>query len=75
MSSMPKGYSADTGLMDFSLALQEMREGKHVRRKSKPEEVYSMKDGKIFWSCNQYYAPLAMLDTDTVTAEDWEQAI
>jgi hypothetical protein len=68
--STPNGYNADTGLMDFSLALQEMRRGLRVRRKSWPRWAWIGIEGGIL--VNDEGVSNFPLATSIILSDDWE---
>lgn len=64
------GYNADTGLMDFSLALQEMRRGLRVRRKSwQTGQWISVEGGLLINDEGVFNFPLA---ASIILSDDWE---
>lgn len=73
-----EGYDPQTGHMDFSLALREMRKGKKVRRAPWPAEVYLCMDGGglAYVDYGQLFSfNKARLDSEQLLANDWEEVL
>lgn len=74
--SIPHGYDAQTGHMDFSLALREMRKGKKVRRAGwLDSQGLTLQDGRIFWWLAGHSQEVEEIDSSMVLATDWEEVL
>jgi hypothetical protein len=66
------GYNADTGLMDFSLALRELKRGKKLRRRAWTHKGFLMLVGtEFFWDDGKGADFIA----SALLADDWEEVL
>ena len=69
---MSKGYNAETGLMDFSLALRELKAGKKLRRRAWQHKGWLMLVGdQFFWDDGKGADFIA----SALLADDWEEVL
>ncbi len=74
--SIPKGYDPVTGHMDFSLALQEIKKGRLVRRAAYPNFVIGIDGHNRHFTVygGEFLEAVYELDADDLLATDWEEA-
>ena len=71
--SMPKGYNAETGTMTFSLALDEMKAGRKVRRRCWRQGRYLHILKGVMRDEEGY--PNSIIETGILLADDWETVL